>query len=149
MKIINTNRKASHDYFLFDRFEAGIVLSGTEIKSIRQNGVNLKDTYVRISNELQASIINLHIAHYQYGNIFNHDEKRERILLLHKNQIKKIYREVKEKQLTIIPTKIYFNDKGLVKVEIALAKGKKLYDKREVSKERTAQREIEKHLKSY
>lgn len=149
MKIINTNRKASHDYYLFDRYEAGIVLTGTEIKSIRQNGINLKDTYVRISNDLQASIINLHISHYQFGNVFNHEENRERRLLLHKSQIKKIFREVKEKQLTIIPTKIYFNNKGLVKIEIALAKGKKLYDKREVSKEKTAQREIEKHLKNY
>jgi SsrA-binding protein len=148
MKVINTNRKANHDYFLLDRFEAGIVLKGTEIKSIRTNGLNLKDSYVRITNNLEAFIINLHISHYDHGNQFNHEETRERKLLLNKKEIKKLYQESKEKSLTIVPTKIYFN-KGMVKLEIALAQGKKNYDKREVEKERDAKREIAKHLKNY
>jgi len=148
MKVINTNRKANFDYFLLDRFEAGIVLSGTEIKSIRANGLNLKDSYVRISKNLEAFIINLHISHYEHGNQFNHDETRERKLLLKKREIKKLYQESKEKNLTIVPTKVYFT-KGMVKLEIALAQGKKNYDKREVEKERDAKREIQKHLKNY
>ncbi|MEG0364558.1 MAG: SsrA-binding protein SmpB [Erysipelotrichales bacterium] len=148
MKIINTNRKARHDYFLLDSFEAGIVLTGTEIKSIRKNGVNLKDCFVRISNDLQASVVNLHISHYDHGNRFNHDETRERKLLLHKSEIKKLLQESKEKSLTIVPTKIYYT-RGMVKLEIALAQGKKLYDKREVEKKRDADREIKKFLKNY
>lgn len=148
MKIINTNRKARHDYFLLDSFEAGIVLTGTEIKSIRKNGVNLKDCFVRISNDLQASVVNLHISHYDHGNRFNHDETRERKLLLHKSEIKKLLQESKEKSLTIVPTKIYYT-RGMVKLEIALAQGKKLYDKREVEKKRDANREIQKFLKNY
>lgn len=148
MKIINTNRKARYDYFLLDTYEAGIVLKGTEIKSIRKNGVNLKECYVRINNDMQVSIINLHITQYDHGNQFNHEETRERRLLLNKREIKKLYQESKEKSLTIVPTKIYFK-RGMVKVEIALAQGKKNYDKREVEKTRDANREIEKHLKNY
>lgn len=148
MKIINTNRKARHDYFLLDTYEAGIVLTGTEIKSIRKNGVNLKECYVRVSDKFQVSIINLHISQYNHGNQFNHDETRERRLLLNKREIKKIYQESKEKSLTIVPTKIYFV-RGMVKVEIALAQGKKNYDKREVEKQRDANREIAKHLKNF
>ena len=148
MKILNVNKKARFDYFLLDTFEAGIVLKGTEIKSIRSNGINLKDSYVRISKDLQAYLINLHISHYEHGNQFNHDETRERKLLLNKREIRKLYQESKEKNLTIVPTKIYFT-KGRVKLEIALAQGKKNYDKREVEKERDANREIQKHLKNY
>ena len=147
MKVININKKAKFDYFLLDSFEAGIVLKGTEIKSIRANGVNLKDSYVRIKN-MEAFVINLHISHYEHGNQFNHEETRERKLLLKKREIRKIYQESKEKSLTIVPTKIYFNN-GKVKLEIALAQGKKNYDKREVEKERDANREIQKHLKNY
>ena len=148
MKIINLNKKAKYDYFLLDTFEAGIVLTGTEIKSIRKNGVNLKDSYIRIASDLQAYLINLHISHYEFGNRFNHDETRERKLLLNKREIKKLYQESKEKSLTIVPTKIYY-ERGMVKLEIALAQGKKNYDKREVEKKRDAQREIQKHLKNY
>ncbi|WP_423364460.1 SsrA-binding protein SmpB [Mycoplasma sp. P36-A1] len=148
MKVINTNRKASHDYFLLDKYEAGIVLTGTEIKSIRHNGLNLKDSYVRISNDMQAYIVNLHIAHYSMGNQFNHDETRQRKLLLHKKEINKLYQEMKEQQLTIVPTKVYFTN-GMVKLEIALAKGKKNYDKRESEKVKDANRQIAKALKNY
>lgn len=148
MKIINTNRKARHDYFLLDTYEAGIVLTGTEIKSIRVNGVNLKECFVRISNDMQAYIVNLHIAQYKMGNRFNHDETRERKLLLHKKEIRKMYQEMKEQSLTIVPTKIYFT-KGIVKLEIAMARGKKNYDKREVEKEKDANREIAKAMKNY
>lgn len=149
MKIINTNRKAFHDYFILEKYEAGIVLKGTEIKSIRRNGLNLKDSYVRINKDLQASIINLHIAPYEFGNRFNHEESRERRLLLNKKELRKLNQEVKEKALTIIPLKIYFTEKGLVKLEIGLAKGKKLYDKRESEKEKDAQRMIAKVMKNY
>jgi len=148
MKVINTNRKASFDYFLLDRYEAGIVLTGTEIKSIRMNGLNLKDTYVRISNDMQVYVVNMHISHYKFGNQFNHDETRERKLLLHKKEIKKIKDEVAQQHLTIVPTKIYFKE-GRVKLEIATAKGKKNYDKRESEKERDSNREIAKALKNY
>lgn len=148
MKILNVNKKAKFDYYLLDTYEAGIVLKGTEIKSIRTNGVNLKDSYVRINKNLEAFLVNLHISHYEHGNQFNHDETRERKLLLNKREIRKLYQESKEKNLTIVPTKIYFT-KGIVKLEIALAQGKKNYDKREVKKERDAKREIEKHLKNY
>lgn len=149
MKIINTNRKAFHDYFILDKFEAGIVLKGTEIKSIRKNGLNLKDSFVRINNDLQASIVNLHISPYEFGNRFNHEERRERRLLLNKKELRKLNQEVKEKALTIVPLKVYFNEKGIVKLEIALAKGKKLYDKRESEKEKDAQRMIAKVMKNY
>ncbi|MDF9867506.1 SsrA-binding protein [Bacilli bacterium PM5-3] len=148
MKIISINKKAKYDYFLLDSFEAGIVLTGTEIKSIRANGINLKDSYVRITKDLQVYLINMHISHYDHGNQFNHDETRERKLLLNKREIRKLFQESKEKNLTIVPTKIYFT-RGMVKVEIALAQGKKNYDKREVEKERDANREIQKHLKNY
>ncbi|MDL2212065.1 SsrA-binding protein SmpB [Erysipelotrichaceae bacterium OttesenSCG-928-M19] len=147
MKLISINKKAKFDYFLLDKFEAGLVLKGTEIKSIRKNGLNLKDSYVRIKNN-EAYLINLHISHYDHGNQFNHDETRERKLLLHKREIRKLNQESKERSLTIVPTRIYF-DRGFVKVEIALAQGKKNYDKREVEKQRDANREILKHLKNY
>ncbi|MDR3215126.1 MAG: SsrA-binding protein SmpB [Bacilli bacterium] len=148
MKVININKKAKYDYYLLDTFEAGIILKGTEIKAIRQNGINLKDAYVRINHNLEAYLLNLFIPLYENGNRFNHEERRERKLLLHKNELKKINQEVKEKSLTIIPTKIYFS-KDLVKVEIALAKGKKNYDKREVLKAKDTQRHIQKVLKNY
>lgn len=148
MKVISLNKKASFDYYLLDKFEAGIVLKGSEIKSIRNNSLSLKDTYVRINKDMEAFIINLHIAPYTQSNQFNHEERRERKLLLHKKEIRKLFQESSEKSLTIIPTKVYFKN-GRVKVEIALAQGKKNYDKRQVQKEKDAQREIDKYLKNY
>lgn len=139
------NRKAKFDYQIFDLYEAGIVLTGTEIKSIRQGNCNLKDSYIVIRNE-EAYIINMHISHYEEGNIFNHEETRTRKLLLHKNEIKKLNDKIKISGHTLIPLKLYFK-KNKAKLQIALAKGKKTYDKRESIKERDINRNIQKTLK--
>lgn len=147
IKIITHNRKSSFNYFLSDFLEAGIELTGTEIKSIRNNGVSLNDSYIVIKNH-EAYILNMHIAPYKQGNIFNHDPLRTRKLLLHKREIYKLEAKVKEKSFTLVPTKVYFKQ-GRVKVEIALGKGKKDYDKRETIKERDSKRDIEKSLKQY
>ena len=144
-KIVSVNRKASHDYFLVERFEAGIVLTGTEIKSIRKGKVQFKDAYITfIKNE--AYIKEMHIAPYDHGNIFNHDETRERKLLLHKLEIRKLQQKVKLKGFTIVPCKMYLKN-GRAKLEIALAKGEDLYDKRQDDKIKTAKREMERALK--
>ena len=144
-KIVSVNRKASHDYFLVERFEAGIVLTGTEIKSIRKGKVQFKDAYITfIKNE--AYIKEMHIAPYDHGNIFNHDETRERKLLLHKLEIRKLQQKVKLKGFTIVPCKMYLKN-GRAKLEIALAKGKDLYDKRQDDKIKTAKIEMERALK--
>ena len=145
MKIVAQNKKAYHDYFILDTYEAGIALQGTEIKSIRKGSVNLKDSFIRIRND-EAFIDNMHIAPYEQGNRFNHEPLRQRKLLLHKKEIKKLQKELKENGLTIVPTKLYFNTSKL-KVEIALARGKKLYDKRQDLKEKDSKRDIEKALK--
>ena len=145
MKIVSNNKKAYHDYFILDTYEAGIELQGTEIKSIRKGSVNLKDSFIRIRND-EAFIDNMHIAPYEQGNRFNHEPLRQRKLLLHKKEIKKLQKELKENGLTIVPTKLYFNTSKL-KVEIALARGKKLYDKRQDLKEKDSKRDIEKALK--
>lgn len=144
-KVITFNRKASHDYFLEERFECGIVLQGTEIKSLRKGHCQIKDAYISFMDN-EAFIKGMHIPVYEFGNQFNHDETRERKLLLHKHEIKKLQKEVKLAGYTIVPVSIYFKD-GRVKLEIALAKGKHLYDKRNVEKEKTAKREMEKALK--
>ncbi|EFW04865.1 SsrA-binding protein [Coprobacillus cateniformis] len=146
MKIVAQNKKAYHDYFILDTYEAGIELQGTEIKSIRKGSVNLKDSFIRIRND-EAFIDNMHIASYEQGNRFNHEPLRQRKLLLHKKEIKKLQKELKENGLTIVPTKLYFNTSKL-KVEIALARGKKLYDKRQDLKEKDSKRDIEKALKN-
>ena len=145
MKIVAQNKKAYHDYFILDTYEAGIELQGTEIKSIRKGSVNLKDSFIRIRND-EAFIDNMHIAPYEQGNRFNHEPLRQKKLLLHKKEIKKLQKELKENGLTIVPTKLYFNTSKL-KVEIALARGKKLYDKRQDLKEKDSKRDIEKALK--
>jgi len=146
-KVIALNRKASHEYFLMDRFEAGLVLQGTEIKSIRKGSVQLKDAYISFINN-EAFIKEMHISPYEFGNRFNHDETRIRKLLLHKEEIRKLQDKVKLKGFTIVPVSLYL-DKGLAKMEIALAKGKNLHDKRESEKARDAKREIEKALKQH
>ncbi len=148
MKIISNNKKAYHDYFIEDTVEAGIVLQGTEIKSVRNGNVNLKDSFIRIKNE-EAYLENMHISPYEQGNRFNHDPLRNRKLLLHKKEILKLQQRAKEDGLAIIPTKLYFGNGSKVKVEVALAKGKKLYDKRQDLKEKDAKREIEKAMKNY
>ena len=139
------NRKARFDYFIEDEIEAGIVLTGTEIKSIRMGKVNLGDSYAIIRNE-EIYLLNTHISSYDKGNIFNHDETRTRKLLMHKSQIKKLNNKVNLEGYTLIPLKIYFI-KGRAKVLIGLCKGKKNFDKRETIKERDIQREIEKKYK--
>lgn len=145
-KVISLNRKASHDYFFEDRYEAGLVLSGTEIKSIRQGKVNLKDSYVSFVNN-EAFIKEMHISAYDHGNRFNHDETRIRKLLLHKTEIRKLHEKVKVKGYSLVPVKLYLKD-GRAKLEIALARGKALYDKRESEKQRDVKREIEKAMKN-
>lgn len=146
MKIVSQNKKAYHDYFILDTYEAGIELKGTEIKSVRKGSVNLKDSFIRIKND-EAYIENMHIAPYEQGNRFNHEPLRTRKLLLHRKEIKKLQKEVKENGLTIVPTKLYFNTSKL-KVEIALARGKKLYDKRQDLKAKDAKRDVERALKN-
>ena len=146
MKVVTQNKKAFHDYFILDTYEAGIELKGTEIKSVRLGHVNLKDAFIRFKND-EAFIENMHIAPYEQGNIFNHEPLRNRKLVLHKKQIKKLQREVKENGLTVVPTKLYFNTSKL-KVEIALARGKKLYDKRQDLKAKDAKRDMERALKN-
>lgn len=133
------NKKAYFDYSILEDLEAGIVLSGTEIKSIRKGSVDLKDTFVTIKKD-EAYILNMYIAKYDEGNIFNHEERRTRKLLLHKSEIKKLKEKIKIEGLTIIPLKLYFK-KNKVKILIGICKGKKLYDKRESIKERDLKRE--------
>lgn len=145
IKIIANNKKASYEYFLSDFLECGIVLQGTEIKSLRVNGASLSDSYVIIRNG-EMFILGMNIAQYDKGNIFNHEPTRTRKLLLHKEEIEKYNRKVQEKGFTIMASKIYFRN-GKAKLEIALAKGKKLYDKREVEKNKSINREIDSHLK--
>ena len=146
MKVVSQNKKAFHDYFILDTYEAGIELKGTEIKSVRKGSVNLKDSFIRIKDN-EAFIENMHIAPYEQGNRFNHEPLRTRKLLLHKKEIKKLQKEVKENGLTIVPTKLYFNTSKL-KVEVCLARGKKLYDKRQNLKEKDSKRDIERALKN-
>jgi SsrA-binding protein len=141
-KIVATNRKAYHDYFVEETFEAGIALVGTEVKSLRTGKANLKDSFARVVNS-EVLLYNMHISPYDFGNIHNHDPVRIRKLLLHKSEIKRLTGKIKEKGFTLVPLKIYF--KGQVaKVELGLARGKHLYDKRQVIAEKTAKREIEK-----
>ena len=145
-KIIAKNRKASHDYFLEERVEAGIELVGTEIKSIRKGSVQLRDAYVEFVDG-EAYIKEMTIAPYEFGNRFNHEDRRDRRLLLHKQEIRKLSQKVKEKGYTIVPTMIYLKN-GKAKLEIALAKGKALYDKRQSLKQKDAQRDIDREMKN-
>ena len=141
IKLIASNKKAHFNYFLSEFTECGIELKGTEIKSLRVNGATINDSYVVIRNG-QAEIINMYIKTYEHGNIFNHDPLRNRRLLLHKKEIRFFEMKMKAEGFTVVPTKIYFSH-GKAKVEIALAKGKKLYDKRETIKKRDIQRNID------
>ncbi|MDE6047048.1 MAG: SsrA-binding protein SmpB [Anaeroplasmataceae bacterium] len=145
MKIVCTNKKAGFEYFILDKFEAGIKLTGTEIKSVRAGKCNINDAYVLIKNN-KPYIINMNIAKYDQGNIFNHDEFRSRELLLHEHETVKLATKVKLEGLAIVALKAYFVG-SLLKIEIALCKGKKLTDKRETLKEKDSKRRIEKALK--
>ena len=144
-QVVSTNRKAYHDYFIEETYEAGITLLGTEVKSLREGKANLKDSYALIKGN-EIFLLNCHISPYCHGNIQNHDPLRTRKLLLHRKEINKLWGKLTQKGLTLIPLKIYFK-KGKAKVEIGLCKGKKQYEKREVLKEKEARREIERHLK--
>lgn len=144
-KIITTNKKAYHDFLIFDKFSAGLVLTGTEIKSIRKGAVNLKDSFVKIEDS-EAFLYNAHISLYEQGNRFNHEEKRVRKLLLNKKEILKMLGKVKQENYTIVPLEMYFSGRW-AKIDIALAKGKKLYDKREALKKKDIQRDIYKAAK--
>ncbi len=137
-----SNRKAFHDYEILDTYEAGIVLLGTEIKSLRNHGGSLQDAYVDLKGNA-LWLLNASIAPYHFGNIHNHEERRPRKLLMHKNEIEKLRKQVAEKGLTLIPLAIFLNKKGFAKVRVAIAKGKKSYDKRAALKERESKRAMQ------
>ena len=143
MKVIAENRKARHDYNIHETYETGIVLTGTEVKSLRQGKANLKDAYAAITKTCEVYLYNLHISPYDHGNIFNHEPLRDRKLLMHKREIQKLIGKTKERGFTLVPLQLYFSH-GLVKCKLALATGKKIYDKR---RERAAKRDIDRAMK--
>lgn len=145
IKVISENRKAYHDYFVEEKLEAGIKLTGTEIKSIRNGRVNLKDSFARVEDG-EVWLYQMHISPYEQGNRFNHDPLRKRKLLLHKSEINKLMGKVQQEGLTLVPTKIYLK-RGLAKIELGVCRGKKLYDKRQEIAKRDAKREIERHFR--
>ncbi len=145
IKVIANNKKAYHDYFIEDKYEAGIELFGTEVKSVRQGSVNLKDSWINIKDG-EAFIMGMHISPYEKGNIFNKDPLRVRKLLLHRREIDKLFGLVKQDGYSLIPTSLYLKG-SYVKVEVALAKGKKLYDKRETEAKKSAKRDIERAVR--
>ena len=146
MKLIAENRKARHEYQLLERYEAGLVLTGTEVKSLRQGGASLQQAYADV-REGEVWLIGAHIAEYGQGNVHNHDPDRERKLLMHRKEIASLYGKVRERGLTLVPTRMYFKD-GRAKVELALARGKEQRDKRRDIAKRDADRQIERALKS-
>jgi SsrA-binding protein len=147
-KLVANNKKARHDYFIEDVIEAGIVLTGTEIKSVRQGKVNLKESYAKIENG-ELIIYGMHISPYEQGNRFNVDPVRPRKLLLHKQEIRKINGVTTLKGLSIVPLNMYLNEKGMAKIEIAVARGKKEHDKRDTMAKKDADRKIQQAVKSY
>jgi len=147
IKIVAENRKARRDYFIVDEYEAGLVLKGTEVKSLRQGRANLKDSYARIKNG-EVFVYQLHIAPYPFAYYDNHDPLRPRKLLLHKHEIKRLYSKVNEKGHTLVPLRLYFKN-GKVKIVIAVAKGKRKYDKREAIRRRDDQRDLDREIKNY
>jgi SsrA-binding protein len=146
VKLIAENRKARHEYHLLERFEAGLVLTGTEVKSLRQGGASLQQAYADVRDG-EAWLIGAHIAEYGQGNVFNHETDRDRKLLLHRKEIASLLGKVRERGLTLVPTRLYFKD-GKAKVELALARGKEQRDKRRDIAKRDAQRQIDRELKS-
>ena len=139
-KVITTNRKAFHDFTIFEKYEAGIVLTGTEIKSIRKSAINLKDSFAKIEDG-EIFLYNMHISPYEQGNRFNHEPERVRKLLLKKQEIMKMLGKIKKENYTIVPLELYLSH-GFAKIEIGLAKGKKIYDKREAIAKKTQDRDI-------
>lgn len=146
VKVVANNRRAYHDYFIDDKLEAGLVLTGTEIKSIREGRVNLRDGYVRITDG-EAWLTNVHIAPYEQGNRYNHEPLRDRKLLLHRDEIASLIGRARQRGYTIIPLQLYLK-RGRAKIELGLARGKKQYDKRASIAEREAQRDIDRALRS-
>jgi SsrA-binding protein len=144
-KLICNNKKAHHDYFIEEKFEAGIVLKGTEAKALRMGKANLNDSFALVKSG-EAFLHNLHISPYDFGNRENHDPDRMRKLLLHKKEILRLFSKVREQGYSLVPLKLYFKN-GMVKVEMGLAKGKKLYDKREVMKQKDMRRDVAQALK--
>ncbi len=147
VKQVATNRKALHDYFIEDTYEAGIALTGTEIKSVRAARVNLRDGFVQIRNR-EAWLLNVHISPYDFGNRENHEPRRERKLLLHRQELRKLQSKVAERGWTIVPLGMYLRD-GRAKVEIALVRGKRLYDKRDAVAERDMDRDLQRAVKEW
>lgn len=146
MEVIATNRNAKYEYAFLDEFTAGLQLEGTEIKSIRNKDVSISEGYCAFKNN-ELYVLNMHIAPYEQASFRNHEPRRERKLLLNRQEIKKLSGKLKDKGLTIIPTRLFISDKGYAKLNIALAKGKKLHDKRESIKDKDVQRDIDRHLK--
>ena len=146
MKLVANNKKAYHDFFIDEKYEAGIALHGTEVKSLRMGKCSIKEAFVRIENG-EAFIYGMNVSPYEKGNLFNRDPLRDRRLLVHKREIRRLHSAVKQDGLTIVPLKLYLKN-AKIKLEIGLCKGKKLYDKREVEAKRAADREIEKQLKT-
>ncbi|MFH0702302.1 MAG: SsrA-binding protein SmpB [bacterium] len=144
-KVITTNKKAFHEFHIFETYQAGIVLTGTEVKSIRAGRINLKDGFAKIENG-EIWLYNTHISPYDMGNRYNHEPERKRKLLLTKQEIRKLIGKIKESGYTLIPLKLYFSN-GWAKIELGLAKGKKLYDKREAIAKKTVKRDLERALK--
>ncbi len=140
-KVLIQNKKARFEYEILDKFEAGIVLYGTEIKSIREGKAHITESFCQVKDN-QLYIVNMRIEEYKFGSYYNHAPRRERKLLLHKREIKKLSKAIHQDGLTIVPLKLYVNDRGLAKVQIALARGKKLYDKRESIKKRDSDRRL-------
>ncbi len=147
IKVVSTNKKARFEYFILETFEAGLVLKGTEIKSVRNGQISLQEAYVRTNGE-EVWLVGAHIAPYENASAFQHDPKRDRKLLMHKKQIRKIFDEVRIKGMTIVPIRVYLKD-GKAKLEIGLAKGKKQYDKRDAIKERDVERETSRRNSSW
>jgi SsrA-binding protein len=144
IKVVATNRKAGFEYYLYERFEAGISLMGSEIKSVRAGQISLAEAYVRVDDLKGAFLVDAHIAPYEQANRFNHDPKRARRLLLHKKEIHELWDAVRQKGVTIVPTRVYLKN-GRAKLELAIAKGKKLHDKREAIARRDAEREAKRY----
>ncbi len=146
MKTVATNKTAYHNYQILETFEAGIALLGSEVKAIREGRISLKESYAEVKGG-DVVLVKCHISPYEAANIFNHEPLRERRLLLHKREIRKLAQKIKERGFTLVPTKVLFNDRGKVKVEIALVRGKREYEKRDVLKKRDTDREIRAEIK--
>jgi SsrA-binding protein len=145
MKTVSTNRKAYHEYHIEEKFEAGIALTGTEVKSLREGRANLKESYAKIANG-ELFLVNAHITPYSCGNLSNHEPKRTRKLLMHKREIDRLFGKVRERGYTLVPLSIYFNDRNKAKLEFGLGKGKTLYDKRDAIKKKDDKRATDREL---